>query len=837
MPTQRDAINVAMGRAQDPNADVYASAMGGAQDGDTSIGTPAPAPGAILPTAALNDIALQQGSSSGYHDLGAVSLPAGDWVIHIAAKLPASNSFDLPLFALTGAGTANGFLNGVSQMQLSFMPSGTSNSIDPARGSLVLSGKDDAGNWLSPNTNRAISAFYGASGSNVRYIQGPYMAIPDAVPQSIFIQKVNQVVQLWTVAPGQEPILHDYANTNFGAMTTTANYLGRMPNAAGRAVNAVMQRFFACAGSLTADQMAAIAQGVDPRQYLAFNQPSDRLTSLQNIGATAQPDLVGSGAITLAAGNHVVGVAIVPTTVTAEMPRVRFENDQIVQRTGPVSDLLLSGSVTGIDDDIYVQLVDFTTKSTVVKPWTLAGRSINGKWAGVMPGIQTAFQWFDVQLRKGTGGTVYTLNRRFSIGILPDHWGQSIGEKERSTTAATITGPAAGFLSFFSRAKSDSGSTQGNQQRGWKRTNTQGYGEVHTARLIAEAAGCPVGMVMSAMEGSAINAWGRGNTTAYEPMADTWRRTRPGYAIWLQGQGNTGTNPGTYTAFLDTLLQQTREDFPWSWKFIMAPLNNNGATANNAGAFTAIRNAQSDWADANAGPRLSNAGGFNDLRLSDTVHPSPDLLGQARIAERIARQILWMEGIVPTSARGPRFSGAVRSGATIDLTVTHNGGTALQVPYAGDITGFRASTSSTFGTLLTISSAVVLDATTIRLTLSADPGAPVYVDYQWGNPGATTTPLDANGFIPGVTNPVYDNRSPGLNAALGFPVQFTAAPLLTVDGGTFTPASTLPDAKWGVPYNASLATTAPDGTAAAGLPRGLVGIVSGGLLTVTGTPN
>ena len=747
-----------------------------------------PVTGNVLPTAALNDIALTRGTTYGNQHVvmnGGVSLPAGDWVMHIACRI-LSHSYEVPLINIAAdAAPAQGYLSSAPNLLLAYIPPGSSRSADPARGAFILSGRDNAGNWLSPQSNRSIANYWEGWGSGVRYLSGPYNGSVDSNAfNSIFIQKKGGRIELWIVSRYSTALLADFAATSFGELTGGAAVLGRIMGNGHRAAGFVMQRFFSAGGSLTPRQMEGIAQGVDPRQYLAFDQPTDILTAITQLGTAEQPHLVGAGSCQLSASGTAdytsAATRIIPTAVDPEMPRISVEKDQVFQRTGVSSDLRLEARVTGVDDDIYVQIVDWTTKTTVVKPFALLGRSVNGAVTGTLTEVPSALQWYDMQVRKGLNGPVYTVGRRFGVGIVLDWWGQSIAEKMRSSTQTTISSSSAasGFLSFFSRAKSDSGSTQGIQNRGWKQTNTQGYGEVHTARMIAEAAQCPVGGVMSAMEGSGIDAWQRGATSAYIPASDTWQRTRPGYMVWSQGQGSTGMNPAGYRTFLNTLLQQTREDFPWAWKLIMEPLNNNGAIANNAGAFTGIRNVQSDWADDNASARLSNAGGFVDLKLSDTVHASLDAAGQGRIAERIARQVLWMEGVVPTSARGPRITAATRSGAVIDLTVAQNGGTGLRTPNAADITGFRASTSSTFASLLTISSAVVVDATTIRLTLAADPGAPVYVDYQWGNPGATTTPRDSAGFIPAVSNPVYDDRSPGMNAALGFPVQFTTANLL-----------------------------------------------------------
>ncbi|RYF02992.1 MAG: hypothetical protein EOO77_31745 [Oxalobacteraceae bacterium] len=51
--------------------------------------------------------------------------------------------------------------------------------------------------------------------------------------------------------------------------------------------------------------------------------------------------------------------------------------------------------------------------------------------------------------------------------------------------------------------------------------------------------------------------------------------------------------------------------------------------------------------------------------------------------------------------------------------------------------------------------------------------------YQWGNPATTTMSLDGNGYIAGVTNPLYDESGPYLNTTLRYPALFTTGDLVS----------------------------------------------------------
>lgn len=748
--------------------------------------------GNVLSTAAIDDKAFGR---TGYSDAAiygsGTTLPAGDWVLHIAVKLPFANgsvgnpnAYDTPIFNMYTT-TGTNWMGSTANLCLNFMSSTSSQTTDPGRGCYILSGKDDAGNWLATQANRVLNPYWGTAGANIPYISGPYQQTPESVPESIFVQKTNGRIQLWIVRPGSTAVLHDDAASSFGAMTASTTRIGVHPQGT-RANSTTFQRFFVAAGSLTAAQMEAVAQGVDPRQYLGFNQPTDRLAAWKNTGVNN--DLVGSGTFDIAGNTAPLYAAqatpLIPTTVTAEMPRVFLESNQVKACSSAAvnSDLYFDGRVTGFDDDIYLQVVDFTTKTNVVQAWTKVATSVNGAWSGKINGEFAKLQWYDLQIRKGLNGTVYTLNRRFGCGIVMDGLGQSLNEKKRMSSPGTSPNlSGANFVSLFSRAKSDSGSTQGTTWRGWYTGKQTGYGEARLASIIADKLQRPVGSAMSAVEGSAMNAWQPGNETGFEPMARTARRIKPNFYYFAQGHGNTADNASVYIPKLESMFAAMKQQFTWDWKFIIEPLCNNGNLPNDAGAFQQIRVAQHQYALDNVARGVWSVGGVNDLKLVDTVHATSDNAGMGKQAERIARTVNWLMSAETTSSIGPRPTSVTVSGVNVDVTFAHNGGTALKAAQTGDITGFDVAlaSDSSFTNKLAISSVTVLDATRVRIVLNAAPGAAVRVRYQWGNPGPATTPLDANGYIPAVTNPLYDDRTPALNTTLGFPAMFTLSDIVS----------------------------------------------------------
>lgn len=107
---------------------------------------------------------------------------------------------------------------------------------------------------------------------------------------------------------------------------------------------------------------------------------------------------------------------------------------------------------------------------------------------------------------------------------------------------------------------------------------------------------------------------------------------------------------------------------------------------------------------------------------------------------------VWVEfGIGSHDGRGPIAASVSRAGAVLTVTMSLNGATSLSTNTGATtgLTGWQASTSSTFGSLLTISS-VTIDTVlnTITITLSADPGAPVFIrNYALYDNDVTVWPI------------------------------------------------------------------------------------------------
>jgi len=124
--------------------------------------------------------------------------------------------------------------------------------------------------------------------------------------------------------------------------------------------------------------------------------------------------------------------------------------------------------------------------------------------------------------------------------------------------------------------------------------------------------------------------------------------------------------------------------------------------------------------------------------MTQFAHYGPVLKGYKGLAARLAHSAAKKFGAISNDANGPSISSAVRSGAVIDLTLTHNGGSDITWERIADgavPTGFEVASDTAFTSKLTISTVTKVDANTLRITLASDPGATVYVRYMYGMPG------------------------------------------------------------------------------------------------------
>lgn len=290
-------------------------------------------------------------------------------------------------------------------------------------------------------------------------------------------------------------------------------------------------------------------------------------------------------------------------------------------------------------------------------------------------------------------------------------------------------------------------------------------GHVLISNAISEATNSVVLISNQAVGGQAINQFNAFTTTGginnYGATALLAAKALGGigHFLWLHGHQNIGQttyfmNSGTWGSEvgygdLGTLYDFMRTNLPsTTFKFGLAGFTNiGGATAVTPANLHEFRHAFKRWVDRKALDGDTNpffTGWYHDLDVqwenstTQNAHLTPALKGYqsqaARQGHATAQKILSTTNL----AVGPQITSATRSGATIDLTIAQTGGSDIEWSRIGDSAipdGFEVSTSTGFGSLLTISNIQRINATTLRITLSADPAATCYVRYQYGRCG------------------------------------------------------------------------------------------------------
>lgn len=406
-------------------------------------------------------------------------------------------------------------------------------------------------------------------------------------------------------------------------------------------------------------------------------------------------------------------------TITVDDP-----TDSIVYEGAAGSaSVTFSGTHTGATDNIEVQ-VEAVSDSSVVVAWTTLDTAVA---AGAFSGSVSVPRggWYIVKVRKASDtGVTDASSTQFGVGIVLGALGQShlVGFTDDGTASAT------------SRAVIHNGSAIASLP-------TTGVGQNAMAAALVSTFDCPVMFVESAASGTNVTYWyssGGGTTAQYDAWAA--RVTAVGgdlsAFLWWQGDFNTttGDTEASYTTLMTDLIGKVQTDFGAS-KIVIGALGRKGGGTDSA--WEAIRDAHMAYAAGSADRRA-----FLTIDLEQQVDQQHFTEAAHIVAgNRIAQCIADLFGEA-TYSRGPVIASAAYSGAVVDVTITHDGGTDF-TPTSG-ITGFRVLDN---GTPATISSAVRQSATKVRLTCSASLSGPVTVQYGYGAYPDMSAPLVANSTL------------------------------------------------------------------------------------------
>ena len=205
--------------------------------------------------------------------------------------------------------------------------------------------------------------------------------------------------------------------------------------------------------------------------------------------------------------------------------------------------------------------------------------------------------------------------------------------------------------------------------------------------------------------------------------------------FWDQGEGEVGAiNSGTVTLSqvktgLVTFFNLIRNIVGTNIPVIITPLGRRTAAYSAQDAWQSYREMQRELADENdwiyLAPEKFDLEMDDETGATDEVHLADASYETA--FERMARTGSNALGNSVTAYDGPTITGAVRSGTTVTVTLSHSDGADF-TPSTG-IEGFVFHDD---GSPITISSAVRTNSTTITLTLASAPTGTEILYYGYG---------------------------------------------------------------------------------------------------------
>ncbi len=380
--------------------------------------------------------------------------------------------------------------------------------------------------------------------------------------------------------------------------------------------------------------------------------------------------------------------------------------------------ITLSGSHTGPTDTIEYRIE--TVAGEPVTSWATLQASVA---AGAYSGTVTVPRggWYLARVRRAADTAAEDVQtQQWGVGVIVGGMGQSqIVIWNGNNTYVGTPNP---------RAVIHDGTA-------WSLMTTSGRYRNTFAEALVSAMDCPVAVIVYGQNGSAIEQW-YDSVTGKKSNYTTWesRITAAGgkisALIWWQGEGDMlgARTKAAYKLDLDALIAQIRTDYGATVPVVMPHLGRYTDVSAVDADMEAIRDAQVDTCNDSA-----RNYGITTIQyaLDDVIHFGD--AGQLGISARLAQCIAHAFGAA-TYARSPRIGGAVLvDPTTIDVSIIHDGGTDI-TPVTG-ITGFSVLDG---GTPVTISSAVRLTASKVRLTLASALTGTATVRYGYGaNPNVS----------------------------------------------------------------------------------------------------
>ncbi len=263
--------------------------------------------------------------------------------------------------------------------------------------------------------------------------------------------------------------------------------------------------------------------------------------------------------------------------------------------------------------------------------------------------------------------------------------------------------------------------SQGSNSEGGKQKLRATMGAALPERLVVPVNGATGGSAASKTSNGTDYWWDPDTDTAGPMLTHFYSEmdkagVRATAILWAQGEEDghdigITTTPAQYKESLEAIFAHMRARLGPIPVFIQRIGRRNGGYTNTGGVQT-VRNIQAELIAAH--DWCHDAAETFDQGLHDQVHLSD--AGYVAAAERNALALLPLFNADLSTRLGPRITGAIRSGTSVSVTLSHSGGT--DITPASSLSGFVFMDDES---PITINAAVRTNATTITLTLNATP--------------------------------------------------------------------------------------------------------------------
>ncbi|MDF3057597.1 MAG: hypothetical protein K0R17_1812, partial [Rariglobus sp.] len=474
-----------------------------------------------------------------------------------------------------------------------------------------------------------------------------------------------------------------------------------------------------------------------------------------------------------------------------------FQPFQVIRHLNGSADVRFTGFDHGTGAaDLEIRFLDVEHATST--PWQILTRGSTGGGAAVRATIPVPKgYWKTIEVRRvNSAGAIGNSNRpnrtwsRWAVGEVVAIWGDSIQGHLQSNARFGIVAPN-GFTAKYptssvSKLASDTNPLSAGMwnllRGGGEGGGSQGENEL--VNNLSAASQCCVGYMVYWAGATQLSGWKEGtgaNLTRYDQakafcMANDGLN-KPNLFTWVGNLASAKAGEDFY-ANLNDFRSLIDKDFgAGAWRLLLAPVPIIYSTEVSPVRLHTLRDACRRWVEDN--PRTASfAGVFIDHETYDGVHP--DNPAYQRIGPRWGNAAAYLRDQTRyVDPRGGEITRFYRSGSDLIVQVKLHGGTALSLKNpAANISGFTVSADN-FTTTIPISSAVVINHTTIRLTPASLPSGALKLRYAYGRPGESGATLAGIGM----DNLLYVNAGP-TNLIAVQPIWGTAANNWSLEEGS-----------------------------------------------------